>query len=129
MKTRAIVLTVALLIPRIPAHVSEAPRASVTAAAVESIGMTVSDMDRAIDFYTSVLTFEKAFDRELSGREYAGSVRRCCGAHQGSRRPRPQARRETRRRLRHPTTRTTRAATRRPRCNAKIQEDTQWFAS
>ena len=29
--------------------------------------MTVSNRIRAIDFYTSVLTFEKIFDRELSG--------------------------------------------------------------
>ena len=31
--------------------------------------MTVSNMNRAID-YTSVLTFEKIFDRELSGAQY-----------------------------------------------------------
>src|SRR5256885_5586263 len=34
---------------------------------VESIAMTVSDMDRAVDFYTRVLTFEKVTDREVSG--------------------------------------------------------------
>jgi catechol 2,3-dioxygenase-like lactoylglutathione lyase family enzyme len=38
--------------------------------AVESVGMTVSDMDAAVAFYTSVLTFEKTSDVELSGREY-----------------------------------------------------------
>jgi catechol 2,3-dioxygenase-like lactoylglutathione lyase family enzyme len=32
--------------------------------------MTVSNMDRAVDFYTSVLTFEKTADRELHGREF-----------------------------------------------------------
>ncbi len=38
--------------------------------AVDTIGMTVSDMDRAVEFYTSVLTFEKVSDVEASGREY-----------------------------------------------------------
>jgi len=38
--------------------------------AVHSVGMTVSDMDRAVTFYTSVLTFEKVADVELEGREY-----------------------------------------------------------
>ena len=37
--------------------------------AVDSIGMTVADMDRAVDFYTRVLTFEKVSDVEVSGRE------------------------------------------------------------
>ena len=37
---------------------------------VESIAMTVSDMDRAVDFYTRVLTFEKLTDREVSGDSY-----------------------------------------------------------
>ena len=38
--------------------------------AVDSIGMTVSDMDRAVEFYTSVLSFEKVSDAEAAGREY-----------------------------------------------------------
>jgi len=38
--------------------------------AVDSIGMTVDNMDRAIDFYTRVLTFEKISDDEIAGREY-----------------------------------------------------------
>jgi catechol 2,3-dioxygenase-like lactoylglutathione lyase family enzyme len=37
---------------------------------VESVAMTVSDMDRAVDFYTRVLTFEKLTDREVSGDNY-----------------------------------------------------------
>lgn len=32
--------------------------------------MTVSDMDRAIDFYSRVLTFEKVSDVEVAGRDY-----------------------------------------------------------
>ena len=38
--------------------------------AVESIGMTVSDMDQAVRFYTGVLPFAKISDQELSGRPY-----------------------------------------------------------
>ena len=38
--------------------------------AVDTIGMTVADMDRALDFYIRVLTFEKVSDVEVSGREY-----------------------------------------------------------
>ena len=38
--------------------------------ALESVGMTVSDMDRAVDFYTRVLTFEKVSDVEVAGDAY-----------------------------------------------------------
>lgn len=34
---------------------------------IESVGFTVSDMDRALDFYTRVLPFEKVSDREVWG--------------------------------------------------------------
>lgn len=34
---------------------------------VESVGFTVSDMDKAIDFYTRVLPFEKVSDKEIWG--------------------------------------------------------------
>src|SRR5438034_317384 len=37
--------------------------------AVESIGMTVSDVDRAVDFY-SALTFQKISDVEVFGEEF-----------------------------------------------------------
>ncbi|MGH7233501.1 MAG: VOC family protein, partial [Nitrospiraceae bacterium] len=40
------------------------------AVAVASVGMTVSDMDRSIDFYSKVLTFEKISDAEVWGNEY-----------------------------------------------------------
>jgi catechol 2,3-dioxygenase-like lactoylglutathione lyase family enzyme len=44
------------------------PPAQITA--VESIAVTVSDLDRAVDFYSKVLTFEKVADREVSGEAY-----------------------------------------------------------
>src|SRR5436190_22209523 len=37
--------------------------------AIESIGMTVSDMDRAVEFY-SALTFQKVSDIEVLGDEF-----------------------------------------------------------
>ena len=37
---------------------------------VDSIGLTVSDMNRALAFYTGVLPFTKLADREQSGRPY-----------------------------------------------------------
>src|SRR5262245_42482299 len=40
------------------------------AKAVEAVGFTVSDMDRAIEFYSRVLTFEKISDVELTGDAY-----------------------------------------------------------
>ncbi|BAY92709.1 MULTISPECIES: VOC family protein [unclassified Tolypothrix] len=38
--------------------------------AVESVGMTVSDMDRAVEFYSQVLSFKKISDVEVLGTEY-----------------------------------------------------------
>jgi catechol 2,3-dioxygenase-like lactoylglutathione lyase family enzyme len=37
---------------------------------VDAIGITVSDMDRAVDFYSRVLTFEKVSDTEVTGEDY-----------------------------------------------------------
>lgn len=37
---------------------------------IDSVDMTVADMDRAVEFYSKVLTFEKIFDTEVSGDAY-----------------------------------------------------------
>lgn len=37
---------------------------------VETVGFTVSDMDKALDFYTRVLPFEKVSDTEVAGTEF-----------------------------------------------------------
>lgn len=37
---------------------------------VESVGFTVSDMDKALDFYTRILPFEKTSDVEIAGTEF-----------------------------------------------------------
>ncbi len=39
-------------------------------ARLEAVGMTVSDMDQAIAFYSRVLTFEKLSDREVHGEDF-----------------------------------------------------------
>jgi catechol 2,3-dioxygenase-like lactoylglutathione lyase family enzyme len=70
MRTRgaAMFLIAAAIAPRpITAHAAD-PVPVVTK--VDTVGLTVSDMDRAVDFYTSVLTFEKISDVEAAGRAY-----------------------------------------------------------
>ena len=44
------------------------PRAPITA--VDSVAVTVSNLERAVDFYSKVLTFEKVADREVAGEAY-----------------------------------------------------------
>jgi catechol 2,3-dioxygenase-like lactoylglutathione lyase family enzyme len=64
--------------PAYPQHVqapSQTPvlaqaQAQSAVTAVESVGMTVSDMDRAIAFYSQVLSFRKVSDVEVLGPEY-----------------------------------------------------------
>lgn len=51
---------------------SAAPTASSSAIHIQAVGpiqMTVSDMDRSIDFYSRVLTFEKVSDTEIYGND------------------------------------------------------------
>jgi catechol 2,3-dioxygenase-like lactoylglutathione lyase family enzyme len=51
-----------------PLVMAQALIAQVTA--VDSVGMTVADMDQAIKFYTEVLSFQKVSDVEVLGTEY-----------------------------------------------------------
>jgi catechol 2,3-dioxygenase-like lactoylglutathione lyase family enzyme len=37
---------------------------------VDAVGMTVSDMDRSLDFFSNILSFEKVSDIEVAGNEY-----------------------------------------------------------
>ena len=46
------------------------PDATLQVQRVDAIGITVSDLDRAVAFYTGVLTFTKVWEREFSGRPY-----------------------------------------------------------
>jgi catechol 2,3-dioxygenase-like lactoylglutathione lyase family enzyme len=62
MTRRALLVLLLLVSPAIPNG------RGVTA--VDSIGITVSDLDRAVDFYTRVLTFEKVAETEVTGDDY-----------------------------------------------------------
>src|SRR4051812_42614659 len=43
---------------------------SASVSGIESIAVTVSDLDRSVDFYTNVLTFEKESEREIEGENW-----------------------------------------------------------
>jgi catechol 2,3-dioxygenase-like lactoylglutathione lyase family enzyme len=75
--------TAIVIAPQIPAytHLTDSPVSHLAVAAepvttqsavvaVESVGMTVSDMDRAVEFYSQVLSFQKVSDVEVLGTEY-----------------------------------------------------------
>jgi catechol 2,3-dioxygenase-like lactoylglutathione lyase family enzyme len=51
-------------------HLSANGRAPLPVGAVDTIGMTVSDMDRAVAFYTGTLSFSTVSEHEVSGRPY-----------------------------------------------------------
>jgi catechol 2,3-dioxygenase-like lactoylglutathione lyase family enzyme len=59
------VLTLVVALPRLSAQQQPA-----LVDGVDAIGITVSDMDRAVDFYSKVLTFEKVSDNEVAGENY-----------------------------------------------------------
>src|SRR3954449_11382697 len=59
-------LIVAFLAVVLAASIAKTQSASVS---VESVGMTVSDMDRAVEFY-SALTFQKISDVEVLGEQF-----------------------------------------------------------
>ena len=64
--TATLLLCVAVMSP-VPSVASSVP---LHVTAVDVIGLTVSDMDRALTFYTTVLPFSKVSDVEVSGRQY-----------------------------------------------------------
>src|SRR5206468_5812472 len=41
-----------------------------TVMALDSVVLTVSDIDRSVDFFSKVLSFEKVSDKEIFGSEY-----------------------------------------------------------
>ncbi len=73
MAAATIALALAMAGPRVLALAVGAADVAVTATAVSdvvSVGMTVGDMDRAVDFYTRVLPFRKIYETEASGRPW-----------------------------------------------------------
>ena len=61
-----IVFALSLLVT-IPASGQQTP---LRLRSTDAIGITVSDMDRAVAFYSKVLTFEKVSDIEVSNDDY-----------------------------------------------------------
>jgi catechol 2,3-dioxygenase-like lactoylglutathione lyase family enzyme len=62
-----LLLAAPALLGRPPAS---AATTSVTVAAVDTVGMTVANMDRSLEFYTRALPFQKEYDIELAGRPW-----------------------------------------------------------
>jgi catechol 2,3-dioxygenase-like lactoylglutathione lyase family enzyme len=60
----------ALALCALVATLSSAAIPPMPVSAVDSVALTVSDLDRAVDFYSKVLTFEKVADREVAGEPY-----------------------------------------------------------
>jgi catechol 2,3-dioxygenase-like lactoylglutathione lyase family enzyme len=63
-------LLLALLVVGLPSARAATDEETAPVMAVDSVAVTVSDMNRAIDFYTHILTFEKVADREVAGDDY-----------------------------------------------------------
>ena len=73
-RSRALPTLLTALLPLLAALPSATGRAASGAAppvsAVDSVALTVSDAERAADFYSRVLGFERVADREVAGDEY-----------------------------------------------------------
>jgi catechol 2,3-dioxygenase-like lactoylglutathione lyase family enzyme len=65
---RAALILALLAILAVPPAFTQQPPPLVDG--VDAIGFTVSDIDRAVDFYSKVLTFEKVSDTEVAGENY-----------------------------------------------------------
>ncbi len=66
---RALIVVAAFVAWALPPATPRAASLPV-AQAVETVGMTVSDIDRSVAFFKNVLTFEPVSDTEVSGQEY-----------------------------------------------------------
>src|SRR5712671_3923814 len=64
------VLSLVLAVPQLFTQHALAQQNSALVDGVDAIGITVSDIDRAVDFYSKVLTFEKVSDTEVAGETY-----------------------------------------------------------
>jgi catechol 2,3-dioxygenase-like lactoylglutathione lyase family enzyme len=64
--TLTLALTTLILCLALPLWAQNKP----TVTGVAAIGITVSDMDRAVDFYSRVLTFQTVSDSEVTGPEF-----------------------------------------------------------
>jgi catechol 2,3-dioxygenase-like lactoylglutathione lyase family enzyme len=67
---RRILTIVALCLWFAPEALTKAPASRPLAQSVDAVGMTVSDMDRSVAFFSNVLTFETISDDEVAGADY-----------------------------------------------------------
>jgi catechol 2,3-dioxygenase-like lactoylglutathione lyase family enzyme len=67
---RALPLVALLLLGLRSPVVAQSWQPAAPVGAVSTVGFTVSDMDRSIDFFSRVLTFEKTSDVEVAGEAY-----------------------------------------------------------
>ena len=67
---RVVCIAVASIIFNFYFSIFNSPSFAQVVKSVDSVGMTVADMDRSIDFFTEVLRFEKISDVEVHGAEY-----------------------------------------------------------
>ncbi len=70
LRTTALIAALLLCIGVASQLSAAASRAPLQVTAVDVVGLTVSDMERALTFYTRVLPFVKVSDQEFSGRPY-----------------------------------------------------------
>jgi len=70
MRTASNRLLVVLVLSFLPTSSLFAQKSPALVDGVDSVGITVSDMDRAVEFYSRVLTFEKISDTEVFGEDY-----------------------------------------------------------
>src|SRR5215467_9457247 len=64
------ILSLVLAVPQLFSQHALAQQNPALVEGVDAIGITVSDMDRAVGFYSQVLTFEKISDSEVAGENY-----------------------------------------------------------
>jgi catechol 2,3-dioxygenase-like lactoylglutathione lyase family enzyme len=70
-----LLLAAPILLGRVPVSASASATTTTTTAAVsvagvDTVGMTVANMDRSLSFYTGALPFQKEYDVELAGRPW-----------------------------------------------------------
>src|SRR6266852_1342228 len=64
------VLLLFFLLSRLVPSVGQQPLKPGPVTHVDAVGMTVSDMDRSVDFFSNILSFEKVSDVEVAGEDY-----------------------------------------------------------
>ena len=67
---RSLFVAAFLLVLATSALPAQQPSAPPLVSSVAAVGMTVSDMDRSVEFFSTVLTFEKISDVEVAGEDY-----------------------------------------------------------